>query len=82
MGSKIQPVRLNNFRASGVILMGLFSVDATQSRDDKMGTIFTMPFTKAQTLNFKANFKFSRLKYFWGDPRPSLGMSYVALVNL
>jgi len=46
MGSKIHPVRLNNFRASGSILMGLFSVDALRSRDDTMGTIFTMPAPK------------------------------------
>ena len=43
MGPKIKPVRLNNFRASGSILTGLFSVDAPRSRGDKMGTIFTMP---------------------------------------
>jgi len=43
MGSKIQPVRLNNFRASGSILMGLFSVDAPRSRDDKMGTFLQCP---------------------------------------
>jgi len=28
----------------------------------------------AYTLNFKPNFKFSRLQFFWGDPRPSLGV--------
>ena len=42
MGPKIQRVRLNNFRASGSILTGLFSVDAPRSRGDKMGTIFTI----------------------------------------
>jgi len=42
MWPKIQPVRLNNFRASGSILTGLFSVDASQGRDDKLGTIFTL----------------------------------------
>ena len=26
------------------------------------------------TLNFKPNFKFSRLKIFWGDPRPNWGV--------
>jgi len=26
------------------------------------------------TLNFKPNFKFSGLKFFWGDPRPNWGM--------
>ena len=26
------------------------------------------------TLNFKQNFKFSRLKFFWRDPRPSWGV--------
>jgi len=46
MGPKIQRVRLNNFRASGSILTGLFSVDAPRSRGDKMGTIFTMPTPK------------------------------------
>ena len=29
---------------------------------------------EAHTLNFKPNFKFSRLKVFWGYPRPSLGV--------
>jgi len=43
---KIQRVRLNNFRASGSILTGLSSVDASQGRGDKMGTIFTMPAPK------------------------------------
>ena len=28
----------------------------------------------AHSLNFKPNFKFSRLKFFWGDPRPSFVM--------
>ena len=28
---------------------------------------------EAHTLNFKPNFKFSRLKVFWGYPRPRLG---------
>ena len=38
---------------------------------------------KAHTLNFKPNFKFSGLIFFWGgDPRPSLGVRYVALINL
>jgi len=46
MGSKIQHVRLNYFRAGGSILMGLFSFDAPRSRCDKMGTIFTMPAPK------------------------------------
>jgi len=46
MWPKIQPVRLNNFRASGSILTGLFSVDAPQSRGDKLGTTFTMPAPK------------------------------------
>ena len=46
MGSKIQPVRLNNFRISVSILMGLFSVDAPRSRGDKMSTIITMPAPK------------------------------------
>ena len=35
------------------------------------------------TLNFKPNFKFSRLNFFWGgDPRANWGVRYVALVNL
>ena len=34
------------------------------------------------TLNFKPNFKFSRLEFFWGDPRPTLGVRYQGLVNL
>jgi len=46
MGPKIQRVRLNNFRASGSILTGLFSVDAPHSTGDKLGTIFTMPSPK------------------------------------
>ena len=47
---KIQPVRLNNFRASGGILTGLFSVDATRSNGDKLGTIFTMPAQKTSKI--------------------------------
>ena len=39
-------VRLNNFRASGSILTGLFSVDAPRSTGDKLGTIITMPAPK------------------------------------
>jgi len=46
MGPKINRVRLNNFRASGSILMELFSVDALRGRGDKLGTIFTMPTPK------------------------------------
>jgi len=36
------------------------------------------------TLNFKANFKFSRLEFFFlgGDPRPTSGVRYQGLVNL
>ena len=34
------------------------------------------------TLNFKPNFKFSRLEFFWRDPRPTLGVRYQGLVNL
>jgi len=34
------------------------------------------------TLNFKPNFKFSRLEFFWGDPRPTSGVRYQGLVNL
>jgi len=36
----------------------------------------------ANTLNFKRNFKFSRLKFVWGDPCPTLGVRYQGLVNL
>ena len=38
--------RLNNFRASGSILTGLFSDDAPRGRGDKLGTIFTIPAPK------------------------------------
>ena len=34
------------------------------------------------TLNFKPNFRFSRLEFFWGDPRPTSGVRYQGLVNL
>jgi len=38
---------------------------------------------RAQTLHFKPNFKFSRLFFCGGgDPRPSCGVRYQALVNL
>jgi len=46
MGPKIHRVRLNNFRASGGILTGLFLVDAPPGRGDKLGTLFTMPAQK------------------------------------
>jgi len=36
----------------------------------------------ANTLNFKAHFKFSRLKFFLGDPRPTSGVRYQGLGNL
>jgi len=36
----------------------------------------------ANTLNFKPNFKFSRLKFFSGDPRPTSGVRYQGLVSL
>ena len=36
----------------------------------------------ANTLNYKANFTFSRLNVFWGDPRPTSGVLYQGLVNL
>ena len=36
---------------------------------------------EAHTLNFKPNFKFSGF-FLGGDPRPSLGVRYVALINL
>jgi len=38
---KIQRFNFNNFRASGSILTGLFSVDVRRGRGDKVGTIFT-----------------------------------------
>jgi len=34
------------------------------------------------TLNFNPNFKFSRLKFFLGDPYPTSGVRYEGLVNL
>ena len=40
IGPKIQRVRRNNFRATGSILAGLFSVDVPRGRADKIGTIF------------------------------------------
>jgi len=36
----------------------------------------------AKTLNFKANFKFSRLTFFGEDPRPTSGVRYQGLGNL
>jgi len=45
-GPKIHRVRLDNFRASGSILMELFSVDALRGRGNKLGTIYTMPSPK------------------------------------
>jgi len=36
----------------------------------------------ANTLNFKANFKFSRLNFLRGDPRPTSGVRYQGLGNL
>jgi len=35
----------------------------------------------ANTLNFKANLKFSRLNFLW-DPRPTSGVRYQGLGNL
>jgi len=46
IGPKIQLVRRNNFRFSGSILTGLFSVDVPRGKGDKMGTVFTMPAPK------------------------------------
>ena len=37
---------------------------------------------EAHTLNFKPNFKFSRLKFFWGTFVPVLDVRFVVLVNL
>ena len=51
-------------------------VDQSSSRGlEKFGEdILTSPeVIRAQTLHFKPNFKFSRLKMFRGDPRPSCG---------
>ena len=64
--AKIQRVRLNNFRASGSILTGLFSVDVPQGRRDKLGTIFTMtapknlwrPKTRPKLFAIFDNFRF------------------------
>ena len=36
----------------------------------------------AHTLNFRPNFKFSRLNFFWGDPPLISGVRWQALVNL
>ena len=36
----------------------------------------------AKTMNFKTNFKFSRLKFFGEDPRPTSGVRYQGLGNL
>ena len=61
-------------------------VDQSSSHGlEKLGEdILTSPeVIRAQTLHFKANFKFSRLTFFWGgDLRPSCGVRYQALVNL
>jgi len=61
-------------------------VDQSSSHGlEKLGEdILTSPeVIRAQTLHFKANFKFSRLIFFLGgDPRPSCGVRYQALVNL
>jgi len=72
MGSKIQPVRLNNFRASGSILTGLFSADVPRGRGDKMDTVFTMPAPKnlwrqkivQDFSRFLTTFDFDR-EYLW-----------------
>ena len=37
---------------------------------------------RANTLNFKPNFKFSRFNFFGGDPRPTSGVRYQGLGNL
>ena len=60
-------------------------VDQSSSHGlEKFGEdILTRPVViRAQTLDFKPNFKFSRLKMFWGDPGPSCGVRYQGLVNL
>jgi len=60
-------------------------VDQSSSRGlEKFGEdILTSPeVISDQTLYFKPNFKFSRLIFFWGDPRPSCDVRYQALVNL
>ena len=43
---KIQRFNVNNFRASGSILTGFFSVDAPLGRGDNLSTIFTRPAPK------------------------------------
>ena len=40
---KIQRFKVNDFRATGIILTGLFSVDVARDRGDKICTIFTRP---------------------------------------
>ena len=60
-------------------------VDQSSSRGlEKFGEdILTSPeVIRAQTLHFKPNFKFSRLIFLGGEPRPSCGVRYQALVNL
>jgi len=52
-------------------------VDQSSSRGlEKFGEdIFTSPeVIRAQTLQFKPNFTFSRLNFFSGDPRPRWGV--------
>jgi len=47
------------------------------------GDTFTGPkVIGVHTLNFKPNFKFSRLEFWGGDPRPTSGVRYQGLVNL
>jgi len=60
-------------------------VDQTSSRGlEKFAEdIFTSPeVIRAQTLHFKPNFKFSRLIFLVGDPRPIYDVRYQVLVNL
>ena len=63
----------------------LFVDQSSSHRLEKFGEdILTSPEVNYQGSDaaFKPNFKFSRLKMFRGDPRPSCGVRYQALVNL
>ena len=64
-------------------------VEQNNKSDGNGSLLYNTPFyinTNAEvigvhTLNFKANFKFSRLEFF-GRPRPTSGMRYQGLVDL
>jgi len=60
-------------------------VDQSSSRDlEKFGwdILTSLEVISAQMLHFKPNFKFSRLIFLGGPPRPSYDVRYQALVNL